>query len=231
MLRQLPDHGIHVGQRRLLVEDFTAHMVASGVDRFAAAGMAATWWEESFYELQTAASRGWKAVIDAWLTTTEASKDDKNAPNLADQTVIKLLAGPLVAERTVLAVEHARLDAEIKGAEASDDAPSPAETKKLKSARTKAKKRLKAIDASLLLVARQMLGAMSRADAPSQAIGVLRSRIEKLVADRFATIERSTLAWYDNVADKYSTNLHELETERDTAAARLNQHLKELGYE
>ena len=37
-------------------------------------GMAATWWEESFFELQTAASRGWKAVIEAWLTTAEASQ-------------------------------------------------------------------------------------------------------------------------------------------------------------
>ena len=116
MLRQLPDRGIRAGQRHQLVKDFTDHMDAVGMDRFAAAGMAATWWEESFYELETAANRGWKAVIDAWLTTTEASKDDKKALNLADQTAIKLLAGPQLAERTVLAVEHARLDAEIKAA-------------------------------------------------------------------------------------------------------------------
>ena len=94
MLRRLPDNGIRVGQRHQLVADFTSRMVPAGVDRFAAAGMAATWWEESFYELETAANRGWKAVIEAWLTTTEASQDDKKAPNLADQTVIKLLAGP-----------------------------------------------------------------------------------------------------------------------------------------
>ena len=105
-------------------------MVASGVDRYAAAGMAATWWEESFHELQTAASRGWKAVIDAWLTTAEASKDDKNAPNLADQTVIKLLAKPQLAERTLLAEEHAQLDAKIKAA--GDHTLTPAEIKKLR---------------------------------------------------------------------------------------------------
>ena len=87
ILRQLPDHGIRVGQRHQLVKDFTAHMAPAGMDRFTAAGIAATWWEKSFYELQTAANRGWKAVIDAWLTTTEAGKDDKKAPNLADQTV------------------------------------------------------------------------------------------------------------------------------------------------
>ena len=93
MLRALPDSGILVGQRQQLVEDFTAHMAPAGMDRFTAAGMAATWWEESFHELETAANRGWKAVINAWLTTAEASADDKNAPDLADQIAIKLLAG------------------------------------------------------------------------------------------------------------------------------------------
>ena len=238
MLHALPDNGILVGQRRQLVEDFTAHMAPAGMERFAAAGMAATWWEESFYELETAANRGWKAVIDAWLTTAEASADDKNAPNLADQTAVRLLAGAQLAARADLAAEHARLDAEIKAAEASDDedeepgddALSSAEIKRLRAARTKARKSLKAIDASLLAIARQTLDTMPPGDAPAQAIDVLRGRIEKLVADHFADIEQSALAWYDNLADKYGTTLQDLEAERDAAAARLQKHLKELGY-
>ena len=230
MLRRLPDNGIRVGQRHQLVADFTARMVPAGVDRFAAAGMAATWWEESFYELQTAANRGWKAVIEAWLTTTDATQDDKKAPNLADQTVIKLLAGPQLADRTALTDEHARLDAEIKAAESSDDALNPVEVKKLKSARAKAKKNLKAIDASLVTTARQTLDAMPPADAPAHAIGVLRSRIENLVTEHTATIERTTLAWYNNLTNKYGTTLRQVETQRDTAATRLDQYLKDLGY-
>ena len=228
MLRQLPDDGIQVGQRHQLVADFGAQMVATGVDRFAAAGMAATWWEESFYELETASSRGWKAVIDGWLTTTEASKDDKNAPNLADQTVIKLLAGPLLAERAALTDEQARLDAKIKTA--GDHSLISAKIKELKLARAKARRDLKTIDDSLLFMARQTLDAMPPADAPARAIGVLRSRIERLVAGQIATIERSTLAWYDNLADKYGTTLRRIETQRDAAAARLKNHLMELGY-
>ena len=238
MLRALPDNGILVGQRRQLVEGFTAHMAPAGMDRSTAAGMAATWWEESFYELETAANRGWKAVVDAWLTTAEASADDKNAPDLADQTAVRLLAGAQLAARADLAAEHARFDAEIKAAEGSDgeddepddDALSPAEIKKLRSARTKARKDLKALDASLLAVARRTLGAMPPAEALPRAIDVLRSRIEKLVADHFANIERSALAWYDNIVDKYGTTLGDLEAERDAAAARLQRHLKELGY-
>lgn len=231
ILHSLPDGGSLVGRRHQLVESFTSRMVAAGVDRFAAAGMAATWWEGSFYELQTAASRGWKAVIDAWLTTAEASESDKNAPNLADQAVIKLLAESQLAERTALADEHARLDAFIRAPEASDEqALSAAVVKRLKSARTQAKKNLRAIEGSLLIAARQSLDAMPPADAPAKAIGVLRSRIEELVTDHSATIERSVLAWYDNLVNKYGTNLHELEAQRDAAAARLDHHLKDLGY-
>ena len=225
-LHTLPEQKMRVGQRERLVAEFTDLMEAFGVDRYEAAGLAATWWEQSFYELQTAASRGWEAVIEAWFTTAEASQDDKKAPNLADQTIIKLLAGPQLAERAVLADEHARLDAQIRAA----DPHSPAEIKELKSARAKAKKRLKSIDGSLLDTARQTLDAMPQAHTPAKAIGVLHSRIEKLVADHFATIERTALAWHDNLVEKYGTTLYQLETQRDTAAARIEKHLKELGY-
>lgn len=98
------------------------------------------------------------------------------------------------------------------------------------SARTRAKKSLRAIDGSLLATSRQALDAMPPADAPAKAIGVLRSRTEKLVTDHFSTIERNALAWYDNLVGKYGTTLHELEAQRDTSAVLLNQHLKDLGY-
>ena len=276
--------GVPVGQRQHLADGFAERMASAGMDRFDAAGMAATWWEESVYELETAANRGWKAVMEAWLTTAEAAADDQRAPDIADQAVVKLLAGDRLAARSDLAAECARLNAEIKAAEATDadgdagpgesggddgqggsndgdggpgdsdasgadggrggseggdgdrrgdsddGALSPVELKKLKAARTKSRRDLKAIDASLLAVARQTLDAMTPDEAPAQAIGVLRGRIERLVAEHFATVERSTITWYDNLADKYGTTLRDLEAERDIAAARLEQHLKELGY-
>ena len=238
-LRTLPGRASLAGLRQQLVEDFTAHMAPAGMDRFAAAGMAATWWEDSVHELQTAVSRGWKAVIEAWLTTAEASQDDKNAPDLAEQIAIRLLDGPQLASRADLAAALASLNAEIRAAEASydedgesgDDTLNPVEIKRMKLERTKAKRTLKAIDASLLATARQSLDAMLEADAPAQAIGVLRGRIQEQTADHFAAIDRSTLVWYDNLVNKYGTTLRGLEAKRDSAAARLSEHLKMLGYE
>ena len=239
MLCSLPTRPNLAGLRQHLAEDFTAHMTPAGMDRFAAAGMAATWWDESVHELQTAVSRGWKAVIEAWLTTAEASQDDKNAPDLADQIAIKLLAAPQLASRVELAAALTSLEVGINAAEATgaedddpaDDTITPAEIKEMKSERTNAKKTLRALDASLLATARQTLDAMAPAEAPAKAIGVLRIRIEKLVADHFTDIERSTLAWYDNLVNKYGATLRQLESERDAASARLDQHLQELGYE
>ena len=239
LLHSVPERGSLLGLRHQLVEEFTAQMAPAGMDRFEAAGMAATWWDESFHELQTAASRGWKAVIEAWLTTAEASQDDKNAPDLTEQVAVKLLARPHLASRAELAAAVASLDTAIKAAEATGDKdhepdgddPSPAEIKKMKSERTKAKKALKAMDASLLAAARTAFDEMMPAVIPTLAMGEFHSRIKRLVADHFAEIQRNTLAWYDNLINKYGTTLYELEEERDAATARLVKHLGELGYE
>ena len=237
MLCSLPGQSSLVGLRQQLSEDFAARMAPAGMDRFDAAGMAATWWQDSFHELQTAASRGWKAVIEAWLTTAEASQDDKNAPDLTEQIAVKLLAASQLASRAELAAASASLDAAIKAAEATreddepdDDIPNPAEITEMKSERTKAKRTLKAIDTSLLAAARQTLDAMAEADAPTKVTGVLRCRIEKLVADHFADIERSAIVWYDNLVNKYGTTLGDLGAERDIAAVHLDKYLNGLGY-
>ncbi len=240
MLQALPDECSLVGERQRLINDFTVRMTGFGMDSFVAAGMAATWWEQSFSELQTAASRNWTAVIEAWLTTAEAVRDSKNAPELGDQTALKLLAGPQLGERVCAAAEAARLDAQIKSAESANDegddtdesahAISPAELKELESQRTKAKRALKAIDASLLDAARNALDSMSADDAPDAAVSVLQERFESLMSDHFATIERSALAWYDGLTDKYGTTLRELEAGRNAASGHLDGHLKELGY-
>ena len=239
MLSDLPALDGLAGLRRQLIKDFTANVATAGMDRFVAAGIAATWWENSFHELQTAVSRGWKAVIEAWLTTAEASQDDKNAVDLTDQIAIKLLAGPQLISRAQLASALASLDTEIKVAEASgdeeeephEDTPTFAEIKKMKSERTKSKKLLKAIDTSLLATARQTLAAMSEAESPDEAIGVLRSRLEKLVIDHNATVERGSVTWYDNLVKKYGRTLHQLDAARVASAAGLRTHLIQLGYE
>lgn len=240
-LLDIAEAGTLVGLRHELVDSFVTYLEPEGIDQYTAAGMAATWWEDAFFDLKTAASRGWPAVLEGWLTTAEASEDDKNAPDLADQPAIQLLVGELLDQRRELAAEAARLDTEIKANETSegdeaedpesDDMLSPDEIKKLKAARTKAKKTLKAIDTSLLEAARTALASMDDAKATAVVISDLHHRIARLVDQHYTSIERRITAWYDNLADKYGTTYHQLEAERDDAASRLTEHLRGLGYE
>ncbi len=239
-LLALPETGTVVELRSALVDAFVAHLQPEGIDRFAAAGMVATWWEDSVFDLQAAASRGWKAVLEGWLTTAEATQDDKIAPDLADQTAIRLLAADALDQRRELAAKSLRLDAEIKagdhtGDEEDEDAEpeealSPDELKQLKAARTKAKKDLKAVDAGLLTTARSALVEMSSDAATDLVIGELRSRIERILHGHYSNLEREVIAWHDNLADKYAVTLRELEATRDETAVRLNEHLQGLGY-
>ncbi|MXX65036.1 MAG: N-6 DNA methylase, partial [Acidimicrobiia bacterium] len=186
MLRQLPDQGIQIGQRLQLIEDFTSRMVAAGVDRFAAAGMAATWWENSFFDLQIAAGRGWKAVLEAWLTTAEAGQEDKKtAPPLSRPTGYQILA--------------------VNGQRNN-------------------------INTDLIDICRQTLEAMTEEEATTLAINELRGRVEKLIADHYAEVERQVQAWYDNLVNKYGETLSHLEAARDKAQETLKTHLKRLGY-
>ena len=238
LLLALPDSDSLSGLRQRLTMSFVEQMAPAEMSPSEAAGMAATWWDESVHELQTALSRGWKAVIEAWLTTTEASHGNRGAPDLADQTAIKLLAISELDSRTDIAVELSDINAELTAAETSEAedgeaaaaAPSPADIKKMKTKRAKLKRTLKEIDGSLLAVARRTFEAMLSADASSLAIGVLRSRFERLAADHLAAIERDAITRYDNLVAKYSLALQDLEAQRDSAVARLEKHLKELGY-
>ena len=239
-LLALPGIGTLVGLRSNMVDAFVAHLQPEGIDRFAAAGIAATWWEDSVFDLQAAASRGWKAVLEGWLTTAEATQDDKSTSDLAGQTAIRLLAGDALDQRIELSAEAARFDDEIKATEPSDDedaedaepenAISPDELKKLRASRAKVRKDLKTIDAGLLASASSALAGMSAAAATDVVTGELRSRIQRLLVDHYAGIERQVIAWHDKLANKYSVTLRQLEATRDEAAAHLDKHLRELGY-
>jgi len=238
LLLALPDYDNLAGLRQRLTESFVERMAPAEMSPFEAAGMAATWWDESAHELQTALSRGWKAVIEAWLTTAEAGQGHKGAPDLADQIAIRLLTGFQLDSRTDIAAKLADLDAEITATEASEGdreadavALSRGDIRKLKTERTKLKKALKEIDGSLLATARRTLEAMLTVDAPLPAIGALHSRFDRLATDHFAAIERDAVIRYDDLVAKYGTTLRSLEAERDKTTAHIDGHLEQLGYE
>lgn len=194
------------------------------------------------FDLQTLDVRGFGGVVDGWLTT--AQNRAEQGARLADEAVIAALVPNLLAEREELAATHAELDATIKAATAAgsdeeDDEPveddgkalSEQELKALTPARTKARKDLKALDKRLLESASRARVALSSEDAQALVLGLLRARLVDAIDRRLASHRAVLVARYQTWWDKYAVTLRQLEAERDQATAKLDQFLKELGYE
>jgi type I restriction enzyme M protein len=73
----------------------------------------------------------------------------------------------------------------------------------------------------------QTLDAQSSEDL---VLNVLRLRLQSRLETRTSAARRLFGRAFRTWGDKYAVTLHELEIERDAAAARLGEYMKELGY-
>jgi type I restriction enzyme M protein len=228
--------GSLVGMRADLLDRFASSLEPVGLlDRHQLRGLAARWWDDVSFDVETLATRGADGVVDGWLTTAGAAQED--GASLVDQPIVSALVPRLLSEREELAAEVAEIDATIKAAEASgeeddnagdetdDELLTPAELKAFKSQRTKGKKALKALDANLLEAASRARG---QADAESLVCDLLRARLQEGLARRTAA-HRQALAercqiWHR----KYAITLRELEADRDAATHALDSFLSDL---
>ncbi|HXH57901.1 N-6 DNA methylase [Iamia sp.] len=233
-----------VGLRAELVGLVAERLAAVGpFDRYQAAGLMARWWDECTFDLQTLDVRGFGGVVGAWLTT--AANRAEQGGRLADEPVIAALVPELLAQREALAVEHAEVDARIKAAPATpaeddeeaevgeheDDWLTDAELKALAKARTNLRSGLKALDTSLLQAASRARVLLAGDGARDVVLGILRTRLTDSIDRRLAAHRQVLVARYQTWHDKYAVTLRDLEADRDQASAKLDQFLKELGYE
>lgn len=231
--------GSLVGLRADLLDSFAESLDPVGLlDRSELRGLAARWWDDVTFDLETLATRGPSGVLDAWLTTAAAAQEA--GASLIDQPVIAALVPDLLAERERLAAEVAEIDATIKASEATadeeenagddeanGDALTPPQLKTLKTERTRAKKALKKFDTNLLKGA---AAARDQAVPQKLVLDLLRARLRDAVGRRVAAHRQVLVARYETWHKKYAVTLRALEAERDGAARKLNDFLVELGY-
>lgn len=235
--------------RAELIELFQEPLAEIGpLDRFQTAGIVARWWDGLRFDIETAWYRGAFGVIDGWLTTIEARQDEKNPPPLTEEPIMRRLVEHDLKERERLAVKVAELDATIKAAEAAkadggddedalgegeldDDGLTPDQVKRLKQERTRSRKALKALDARLLGSAREARLTLAREEAESMVLNILHEDLSRGFERQVRTHRQHLVSIYQNWHDKYAVTLRELEARRDAATAKLNQYLKDLGYE
>jgi type I restriction enzyme M protein len=227
-----------VGLRADLLDTFADSLEPVGLlDRHDLRGLAARWWDDVTFDLETLANRGARGVIDGWLTTAGAAQEA--GASLVEQPIISALVPKLLADREEMAAQVAEIDANIKSAEGSgedddangdaDDAVlTPAELKAFKAQRTTARRALKALDAKLLEAATVARG---QVDTESLTCGLLRARLQAGLSRRVAAHRQALVDRYQTWHGKYAVTLRDIEAERDGAARKLSDLLAELGYD
>jgi type I restriction enzyme M protein len=229
--------------RRTLLESFIAELQPVGLlDRFQLAGVIVRWWNTNQYDLRTLVAHGFTGVVDGWLTTiTTAMEDsDAKADPLNHKLVPELLPSYL-EELAAIEGRRAELDAQIRAVAATDDedeepaddaeALSPIELVVLKKQLSAVKKQQRTMHQEFIT----KLG-KARAELTSLQEHDLMFRLAKhdvaVHLDAYVTSHRrKIISALENWWNKYAVPLHQIESDRDVATAKLTDFLKDLGYE
>ncbi|MGH3504413.1 MAG: N-6 DNA methylase [Nocardioidaceae bacterium] len=253
-LVELPDTGIVMETRAELLDSFVAELEPLGLlDRFQLAGAVASWWGEVQYDIKTLAFHRFSGVVQGWLTTIQAAFADDEEASAKDKQrlaaekrkarehrVVPVLLPDYLNELEEAEARRAELDARVKTAgTATDDdeaeeprgeALGPDELKRLKAELAEGKRRVRQLENAFV---ERLEAAVAKLDADAETALVLRvfradlqARLDGVVAAGHRALVERFRTW----ADKYAVTLRDLEAERDTAAARLETYLKELGY-
>lgn len=239
---RLQASGDLINLRKHLVTTFqTALAPIRILDRFQISGIIASWWGDNQPDLKTLATLGFKGLIDAWVATVlDALEEEKAKVDPLDHKVARALLPEYLDQLAALEAEVAQLDSTIKSATASDDeedaetaedAPSPAEIKRLKSKLTATKKQLKADKAEFGQRLGKASAALDYSSARQIVLDALQSNLLAEAQDRITRHRRAVITAFETWWDKYQVTLADLETERNSAASRLAGFLTELGYE
>jgi type I restriction enzyme M protein len=231
-----------VDLRKELIRSFEAALnSAPMLDRFAVNGIIASWWGADQPDLKALATLGYKGLIDAWVSTvTDALEEEKAKVDPLDHKVAQALVPDYLEGLAVLETKVAELDSTIKEATASDDDDQVAdavaglsemEIKALKKELSSAKKQLKADKKAFgerLSAAGDALDAVT---ARTLVLNAFRTDALREADDRISRHRRKVVTAFETWWDKYKVTLTELEIERDAAATKLAEFMKELGYE
>ncbi|NTU81621.1 MAG: SAM-dependent DNA methyltransferase [Chloroflexales bacterium] len=250
LLRALPATKALMTLRAELLASFGAALADVGLlDRYAVAGVVASWWNNHLYDFKAAAAQGWRGLVEGWVATIRAALSiDEETRNggVADplgHPLVKRLLPDYLRELSAAEARVAELDGRLEavkpgsdddeGAEeavADEEALSEAELKALKKELAAAKKRVKALRAELDKRLAASFAALSDADCERHALAIARDDLTAGL-ERAVTVQRQrVIATFESWWDRYQVPLREIEGRRDEAAKRLEQFVRRLGY-
>ncbi|GAA2253256.1 N-6 DNA methylase [Actinomadura luteofluorescens] len=252
-LRELPGTRRVMDTRAELLDSFVAELEPVGVlDRFQLAGAVASWWGGVQADIRTLAYNQFSGVVQGWLISIQTAFDDEgsaavlNAQRRAaekrkakDHPLVPLVLADYLTELEEAENLRAELDAKVKAANATPDEDAedaepidPVVLKRLKAQLAAAKSKVKKLEAAFVDKLAAGVRQIQKAETePDLVMRILKADLSRRLDARMATRRRALADRYKTWADKYAVTLPELEAQRAAASARVNEMLRELGYE
>jgi len=259
LITDLPEQGhTHVMlARRDLLASFRDTLKDLGVlDGYQLAGVAASWWGESQYDLMTLSYHKFSGVVQGWLTTIEAAFDpddedetrDKQRTAAEKRRAREHSAVPQLIPDYLDALEKAEakrsdLEAQMKAATAkpgSEDEAEPddlfeegisaAELKQLRADLAVARRDVKRLEDQFLIRLKSMIVSLDANSEERLVRGVLKADLTRRLEAAFDTGPRALADRYRTWAEKYAVPLDELQTQQSMAETAFSGYLRELGY-
>jgi type I restriction enzyme M protein len=263
LITELPRLGhthVMLARRDLLTSFRDTLQQFGALDGYRLAGVAASWWGESQYDLMTLSYHKFSGVVQGWLTTIEAQVD----PDEEDETRDKQRAAaerrrarehavvPLLIPDYLDALERAEakradLEAQVKAATAKPDAEddedgapaeddlfeqgvSAADLKRLKANLAAARSDFKRLEAQFLTRLKSKFVALDENSEELLVRSVLKADLTRRLEAAFDTGPRALADRYRTWAEKYVVPLDELQTQQSAAEVAFSGYLRELGY-
>jgi type I restriction enzyme M protein len=242
LVAELPAAKSLMKVRRTLLESFTAELMQVGLlDRFQLDGVIVRWWNTNQYDFRTLIAHGFTGVLDGWVTTiTTAMEDSDTKIDPLDHKLVPELLPTYLKELAIVQARRAELDARIKAAAPPTDdeeglgegeALPPTELAALKKDLTGVKKQQRSMQQEFITKLGKARAELTAAQEHDLVLRLAKNDVV-IHLNAYVTAHRQQVATVlENWWDKYAVSLHQIEAERYTATAMLDEFLKDLGYE
>lgn len=206
------------------------------LNNFPLAGSIAGWLEHHQYDLKTLTSHNFEGVVDSWIEVVRDLIDHKADP--FNQPIVQVLLSDDLKELRDWQATQSQRQAELDELTAADDeaefeqpALKEQEVKRLKKELSDIRKQIKGFQEILLdrLVTESQ--SQSTETTESHVLKIWREDLQRDLQHYITNQINSIIATFERWWDKYAVSLRTIETNRDQAAQRLDQMLKELGYD
>ena len=255
LIIELPDTKQLPKVRADLLDSFTTAIAVFGIlDEFAAAGVVASWWGETMYDLKALVAGGFRRVVEGWAASIEAMLAPEPGPDgklrtkpaaerrkALDHKLVPHLLPDYLAELEEAEAAYAAADGAYKSAldaavtedEDAEEVDADAEevdADSLKAARTAAQKKRSKLEKQFLAKLNTAINGLTPDAERDLVLKILDEDLAIRLETRLSRTRQDMIVRFRTWSDKYAISLDALETARQASSARLADYLQELGY-